>query len=300
MASDVSPWKLGGLGIVDLAKRVSNWGRWGDDDEIGTINLVTPDVRRRAAGCVKTGKAFSLALPLDTVQGIQTGAMPLRINPIRTMTMINTPLTGDPSEFCTSDDVVTMGLQAATHWDGLGHVSYDGKIYNVFPAASLPSRSVAVRIHRSPLLNPRLLLDLSRRRASGARRRTRSPPTPCRGRGAVSLPVGRRHRLAAPSYDLLRSVYNVAWRAAPAPGGTVEWFHARTWRQCNRQPAFEASPRGPAVVLPVHLLHCLHGHDEDRTGCGGAGPTAPTTACTSLEARPAFLKGGLASSGGRE
>ena len=53
----------------------------GPIDEIGTINLVTPYVRRRAAGCIKTGKAFSLALPLDTVQGVQTGAMPLRINP---------------------------------------------------------------------------------------------------------------------------------------------------------------------------------------------------------------------------
>ncbi|MEY2473049.1 MAG: hypothetical protein QOK28_2378, partial [Actinomycetota bacterium] len=48
-----------------LASKVNNWGRWGDDDELGTLNLITDDVRRRAAACVKTGKTFALAIPLS-------------------------------------------------------------------------------------------------------------------------------------------------------------------------------------------------------------------------------------------
>ena len=65
-----------------LAKKVNNWGRWGDDDEIGTINLITPEVRKQAAACVKTGKSFSLALPLSEAEGIQTGFVLGRINPL--------------------------------------------------------------------------------------------------------------------------------------------------------------------------------------------------------------------------
>ena len=54
--------------FLALAARVRNWGRWGDDDEIGTVNLVTPEVIRRAAACVRTGRTFSLAL-LDPPYG---------------------------------------------------------------------------------------------------------------------------------------------------------------------------------------------------------------------------------------
>ena len=49
----------------ELARKVSNWGRWGADDERGTINFITPDVVRRAAACVRRGVVFSLGLPFD-------------------------------------------------------------------------------------------------------------------------------------------------------------------------------------------------------------------------------------------
>src|ERR687890_2682199 len=93
--------------FTDLADRVRNWGRWGPDDELGTINLVTPEVRRRAAACVRTGKAFSLALPLSEAEGIQTGLLPGRINPVRTMAQIHRPiLSEDPDHVRTNDDLV--------------------------------------------------------------------------------------------------------------------------------------------------------------------------------------------------
>ena len=79
--------------------------------------------------CVKSGKRLSLAFPLQQQGGLQLGSMPGRINPLRTMIQLNTPVIGDPTQFCTSDDVVTMGLQAGTHWDGLCHASWNGKIY---------------------------------------------------------------------------------------------------------------------------------------------------------------------------
>src|SRR4051812_28694982 len=118
----------------ELRITVNNWERWGKDDEIGTINLITPQVVARAATCVRTGKTFPLGLPLSGT-GPQIGAVPGRVNPLRTMPAINEPVTGDPDRFCYSDDVVVMGLQAATHWDSLAHVSYAGRLYNgVSPA----------------------------------------------------------------------------------------------------------------------------------------------------------------------
>ncbi len=120
----------------ELARKVNNWGRWGDDDERGTLNFITDEVVQRAAALVRHGRRFALGLPLDN-DGPQLGAIPGRINPLRTMVAINAAFTGDPAEVCFSDDVVVMGLQAATHWDALAHVSYAGRLWNGFPASDI-------------------------------------------------------------------------------------------------------------------------------------------------------------------
>ena len=51
-------------------EEVSNWGRWGDDDQLGTLNLITPQVRKEAATLVQTGQSVSLAMDLDTDPGL--------------------------------------------------------------------------------------------------------------------------------------------------------------------------------------------------------------------------------------
>jgi hypothetical protein len=101
----------------DIAKRVNNWGRWGADDEIGTLNLITDEVVREAVATVRTGRRVPLALPLRQ-DGVQTGMIPGRVNPLHVMVQINQELFGPGTVAC-SDDAVTMGLQAGTHWDAL-------------------------------------------------------------------------------------------------------------------------------------------------------------------------------------
>jgi hypothetical protein len=59
--------------LEEYCEKFRNWGRWGPDDEIGTLNLITPEVITRAAGLVKQGKVISCALNFDT-DGSQTGA----------------------------------------------------------------------------------------------------------------------------------------------------------------------------------------------------------------------------------
>src|SRR5580693_2323132 len=55
----------------EVADRVRNWGRWGPEDELGTLNFIDDDARRRAATAVESGRAFALGLPLSEAEGIQ-------------------------------------------------------------------------------------------------------------------------------------------------------------------------------------------------------------------------------------
>jgi kynurenine formamidase len=149
--------------FVELAARVRNWGRWGDDDEIGTLNLIDAAAVRRGAAAVRTGHRFSLAVRLDQ-HSPQIGSVPGRVNPLRTMVAINTEYQGSADGFCVSDDVVTMGLQAATHWDALSHVSYGGQLYNGYPASTITAERGATRlgIERVRTLTGRgVLLDVA-------------------------------------------------------------------------------------------------------------------------------------------
>ena len=120
--------------FVELAASLRQWGRWGDDDQIGTLNLIDDAAVRRGAAAVRSGRRFSLAMRFDQ-SSPQVGSIPGRINPLRTMIAINTPYLGDDANFCASDDIVTMGLQASTHWDALAHVSYGGVMWNGVPAS---------------------------------------------------------------------------------------------------------------------------------------------------------------------
>ena len=122
--------------LQDLAAKVSNWGRWGPDDRRGTLNLIDTAAVQRGVLAARQGRVFSLAMPFDE-DGPQLGYMPGRVNPSRTMHVTNESLTGDLADFCSSDDSVTMGVQAATHWDALAHVSYEGKLFNGVEASTI-------------------------------------------------------------------------------------------------------------------------------------------------------------------
>ena len=93
--------------FIEISARVRNWGRWGDDDELGTLNLITQETVRAGGDCIRTGKTFALAVPLEA-DGIQVGFIPGRDNPPRTMIALNDPLepSVDPDVFHTSDDSV--------------------------------------------------------------------------------------------------------------------------------------------------------------------------------------------------
>lgn len=128
--------------IRETGRRLRNWGKWGPDDERGTLNYITPDAIVNAAALVKRGAVFSLAIPFNA-RGPQIN-QPRRFNPIHRM-MITGPdcTTGAipfPGGVGFSDDMVVMPLQCATQWDALSHCFEDGVMYNGYSANEVSSR----------------------------------------------------------------------------------------------------------------------------------------------------------------
>jgi hypothetical protein len=80
----------------------NNWGRWGQNDQHGTLNLITPEEIKTAAQLVKKGKVYSLWVPLDA-EGPQ---FPMRHKTWKTTSLLNI---GEGIGF--SDDVVIMHSQ---------------------------------------------------------------------------------------------------------------------------------------------------------------------------------------------
>lgn len=148
----------------ELGKELSNWGRWGDDDEIGTLNFVTPQKRVQAGQLVKTGKIFDLGMPFDKDGPFLPGGF--RINPVHVMTFLPSDTAGVPDGMISADDMIVMGLQAATQWDSLAHVGYGGRFYNNVPASAVNNFMGATKNSFSKsverLISRGVLLDIAR------------------------------------------------------------------------------------------------------------------------------------------
>jgi kynurenine formamidase len=252
-----------------VADRIRNWGRWGPDDQIGTLNLIDRDARMRAAGAVTSGKAFTLGLPLSEAEGIQAGFIKGRVNPTRSMIQVNEPLSPDPDWVCSSEDVVTLALQCATHWDALAHCSYGGVIYNGYPASSVTEAGASVCgiAQLTTVVSRGLLLDLPRALGldvlePGYAIRPEDLDAACAlGRLEVApgdivlVRTGQMVHLAAPHRDLIAYTW-------PSPGLTIEtaeWFHAHDVAAVATDTlVFEVFPcQYEDIYLPVHLLHLV-------------------------------------------
>jgi kynurenine formamidase len=148
--------------VGDLGNRLSNWGRWGPDDEIGTLNYVTETIVLNAAKLVKTGEIVQLGLPLDH-DGPQRDR-PRRFNPIHLMTVLPTDAVR-PDGSGIADDVLIMPLQSVTQWDSLAHVAYRGRIYGGKDAHLVTTSGAAVNSIRAisgRVVSRGVLIDVAR------------------------------------------------------------------------------------------------------------------------------------------
>jgi kynurenine formamidase len=123
--------------------RESNWRRWGDDDEAGALNLLTPERLVAAAGLVRTGRVFQLGLPIQT-RGVPY--FPHRPPAIHYMARDGGDYAAGaiaPDDIGTADDYLGLAVHGTTHVDALCHLWYGGELYNGFSANEVRSSGAA-------------------------------------------------------------------------------------------------------------------------------------------------------------
>jgi kynurenine formamidase len=138
-----------------LMKELSNWGRWGKDDQIGTVNLITPAKRREALATVKEGVSVSLAVDVLKEKAIDNGA-PF----VHTFTHSGANPVG---QFVTDTYSVDYHGAAHTHMDTLAHMAYDGKMFNGIPQTTVSAKGAQfldVTHFKNGIMSRGILIDI--------------------------------------------------------------------------------------------------------------------------------------------
>ncbi|WP_037681897.1 cyclase family protein [Streptomyces griseus] len=267
--------------ITAAAKRVSNWGRWGADDVLGTLNFLDEAKRAQGARLARRGVSFSLAQRFDA-EGPQKGWR-RRTNPVHTMLSSGLDAEFGPAEFPHglggADDVVFMPLQASTQWDGLGHIFDHGTAYNGRRASQVVTsegdRLTGIETVADRIAGRGVLLDVGR--AIGAEGElpdgfaiTAEHLEATIAAQGETARVGRGDLLLVRTGQLTRARRGIAagdgwgdYAGGPAPGlsfATADWLHSSeiagiatdTW-------GFEVRPNEfDAAFQPLHQVAIPH------------------------------------------
>lgn len=261
--------------VREMAEKYSNWKRWGEQDELGTLNFITPQRVAEAARLAKRGRTFSLSIAFDE-QGPQKGGF-LRFNPMHFMirdganavagTTVRDFFGGVNPYTVGTDDVILLPTHSATHWDALAHITFEGKIYNGYDATEVSSRGArkaSIDRARDKILGRGVLLDVARARG----KRWLEPGEAVSGEDLQTC--ANKERVAILPGDFLlvrtgqmaqvrdqRSWGDYAGGHAPGLGlASVPWLHAKqvagvatdTW-------GAEVLPNEtPDVFQPLHIL----------------------------------------------
>lgn len=168
---DAKNRKLTRKDVKKAARRYSNWGRWGKNDEIGTLNFTTPEDIVAAAQLVRKGKVISLALNYDQKgpQGAKSKYPALgRFNPIHLMTRTGTDAYSgvlDKRGIRGTDDIIIMPLQCGTQWDGLGHIMFEDNMWNGYDCREVTSagaQKAGIEKTKEKMIGRGVLLDVAR------------------------------------------------------------------------------------------------------------------------------------------
>lgn len=138
------------------------WGRWGDKDERGAVNLAGREETKRAATLVRTGQVISLAQPLSPKTPVPGHRAPMQHFMGRDG--------GDyaagakrPGGFQFAEDTLVLPLHFGTHIDALCHAWHDDQLYNGFPSAGIRSTTGAAHCaidKVGPIVARGVLLDV--------------------------------------------------------------------------------------------------------------------------------------------
>lgn len=138
-------------------ERISNWERWGKEDQRGALNFITAEKRAAAARLAKAGEIVSLALPLST----QTTAE--NPQPVQHLMLHVGPHAVAALDYF---GIAPHGM-AFTHLDALCHVFWDGRMYNGFSnreVGRFGAKKCAIDVTRDGIVSRGVLLDIPKTR----------------------------------------------------------------------------------------------------------------------------------------
>ena len=155
--------------LGDLLKdSLSNWGKWGPDDEVGSLNYLGPEQVVSAARLVTSGKTFTLQRLIGDPKGdpVWPGRTPAeRTQILDESTWDSADAPAYPGGLHYADDKINAYLQGSTQYDALGHVWYGGQIWNGYDARTTVGgldRASVEPIAQRGIVGRAVLLDMAR------------------------------------------------------------------------------------------------------------------------------------------
>lgn len=255
--------------VMDGWKRSeSNWGRWGAADEKGTLNLITPAVRKAAAAEVRTGQAFPLSREIVPLHlPFEGGEAPEQRAAVQ-----QKMLSGPPKRPTGSTDQLTIAAHgyAVTHFDALGHHLFDGKMYNGFPASEYLSLDKglsrgSIGVYADGVFTRGVLVDLPLLKhvpwlepgtpiyAEDLEAWEKFSGVTIRPGDAVFIRTGRWEREAA------KGAWDIGKNAAGLDASVIPWVHRKGIALLGSESALSVVPfpetttiTNPDDYLPVH------------------------------------------------
>jgi kynurenine formamidase len=264
--------------VLAFHTTLSNWGRFGPRDQLGTLNLITAEKRAAAARLVRSGRTVSLALPLPTEPSVE--------NP----SPVAHYMTGSSAPEGWAGDYFAIAPHgfATSHIDALCHMFHGGKLYNGYSIDRVtPQGALELGIHelRAGIVSRGVLLDIPRAR-SVAYLEAGEPIFPDdleRAEHDAGLRVEPGDVLLVRTGRWALRAARGAWDARQLAAGLdascLPWLHARGVAALGSDGVSDVLPsRVAGVALPIHTvaivalgLHLVDNLDLEALAeaCGG-------------------------------
>ncbi len=150
----------------------TNWGKWGPDDELGALNYLDAAEVLRGVQHIRTGDVFTLQIQMGRTDGPGDPLWPGRTGIERQNVLDEGTWDTDgapqfPGGLHYADDTAKLFLQGSTQYDALGHVWYDGKLWNGYDARSTidgMDKASVLPIAEKGIVGRGVLIDMARHR----------------------------------------------------------------------------------------------------------------------------------------
>ena len=238
-------------------KELSNWGRWGKEDQRGTINLITAAKRKQAAALVREGVAVSLSRDTEKEKA-EDNPRPF------TQEMVNTGANPAGGQFSVDTYSVLYHGYAHTHMDSLCHMFYEGKMYNGYSQDEVSAegaKRLAINTFKDGIFSRGVLLDIPKLKGVPYL----DPGTPIYPEDLdawekkaglrvepgdiVFVRTGRWARRAA------AGPWNLSLRAAGLHASCAPWLRKRDVAMVGSDAGSDVLPsRVAGVIQPIHQL----------------------------------------------